>query len=473
MMMRGRGLLYGALVAFGLLLRSGGGAGLVDFLTGGGKDVGDDPNDPLAEYGVDVSFPIHHYLNPKSANPTRRHFATRYDNTMAGCYATYTKHECDGNEHARIDMNLNQPRSQHNYTEMGFKKMRIPDALWKNLQVFWDENKDKERLENWPRGNTYVNHWSTPSYMVSTGERSLRLQHSIHEEVVKAMQGVLEEWTGKKLTHTSLYGIRVYKHGSILATHVDRLPLVTSAILQIAQDINEPWPVEVYSHAGKAYNVSMKPGDMVLYESHSVLHGRPHPLNGTFYANIFVHFIPVDHEEENERDRVQGKVLPIPPDADCAEAARRQMQKQTQKGKPRPGKNEVGHEAQNHDDEVVKKHIDRNRGSGGVAVDGQTALHRAASKGQLDVVEKLLSQSSDLLQARDANDWQAIHEAARSGHVDIVEYLVQMGADLGARTSNGGTALFWARAKLPAGHAVIKYLEGIGAPDSEDFAGKE
>jgi prolyl 4-hydroxylase len=31
----------------------------------------------------------------------------------------------------------------------------------------------------------------------------------------------------------------------------------------------------------------------VLYESHSVIHGRPFPLQGRFYANVFLHFEPV------------------------------------------------------------------------------------------------------------------------------------------------------------------------------------
>ena len=49
---------------------------------------------------------------------------------------------------------------------------------------------------------------------------------------------------------------------------VDRSPLVSSAILQIAQeDIEEPWPVEVYSHDGNAYNITLEPGEMALYES--------------------------------------------------------------------------------------------------------------------------------------------------------------------------------------------------------------
>lgn len=54
-------------------------------------------------------------------------------------------------------------------------------------------------------------------------------------------------------------------------------------------------PLEVYGHDGKATNVTMLPGDMVLYESHSVLHGRPFPLKGRFMANIFIHFEPVGH----------------------------------------------------------------------------------------------------------------------------------------------------------------------------------
>ena len=58
-----------------------------------------------------------------------------------------------------------------------------------------------------------------------------------------------------------------------MATHVDRLPLVSSAIINVDQDLDEPWPLEVVGHDGKAHNVTMLLGDLVLYESHSVLHG--------------------------------------------------------------------------------------------------------------------------------------------------------------------------------------------------------
>lgn len=74
---------------------------------------------------------------------------------------------------------------------------------------------------------------------------------------------------------------------STITADVDRLPLVSSAIIQVAQDLDEPWPIEVYDHSGKAYNVTMAPGDMVLYESHTVLHGRPFPMKGRKYVSEY------------------------------------------------------------------------------------------------------------------------------------------------------------------------------------------
>jgi prolyl 4-hydroxylase len=68
---------------------------------------------------------------------------------------------------------------------------------------------------------------------------------------------------------------------------VDRLPLISSAIINVAQKVEEPWYAELYSHDGKAYNVTMEPGDMVLYESHTTLHGRPFPMKGDYFVSAF------------------------------------------------------------------------------------------------------------------------------------------------------------------------------------------
>lgn len=89
--------------------------------------------------------------------------------------------------------------------------------------------------------------------------------------------------------------------------------MVTSAIINVDQDVDEPWPLEVYGHDGKATNVTMEPGDMVLYESHSVIHGRPFPLRGKFYANIFVHFEPIEPLDPDTTPNTYDPEADLPP----------------------------------------------------------------------------------------------------------------------------------------------------------------
>ena len=92
-------------------------------------------------------------------------------------------------------------------------------------------------------------------------------------------QPMLEEWTEQELTKTSLYGIRKYTTNSVLAQGDECGD-------QATQDTKEPWTMELWEHNGKAYNVTMEVGDMLMYESHSVVHGRPWPLKGKYYANL-------------------------------------------------------------------------------------------------------------------------------------------------------------------------------------------
>lgn len=60
------------------------------------------------------------------------------------------------------------------------------------------------------------------------------------------------------MAECSLYGIRVYKEGAVLAPHVDRLPLVSSAIINVAQDVDEPWYVLKMSRQQKSVVVSLR-----------------------------------------------------------------------------------------------------------------------------------------------------------------------------------------------------------------------
>ena len=78
----------------------------------------------------------------------------------------------------------------------------------------------------------------------------------------------------------------------IIYYHVRVDTHVISLILNLGQNVEEDWPLFLRDHEGEDHVVMMAPGDMVWYESASVLHGRQLPLMGTNYDNLFVHFKP-------------------------------------------------------------------------------------------------------------------------------------------------------------------------------------
>jgi prolyl 4-hydroxylase len=180
-----------------------------------------------------------------------------------------------------------------NYTATGFAKRRVPQALWQELSNFWNSNRHQiDVVDEWDGLITpYHNHWQASTTFLNIHNQSYSGGGTdLAARITDVVRQLAEVWTGQVLTGTSVYGIRIYHNNSILAPHVDRIPLVTSAIINIDQDVNEDWYLELYDHQGVAHNITMEPGELLLYESHSVIHGRPFPLNGRYYANLFVHF---------------------------------------------------------------------------------------------------------------------------------------------------------------------------------------
>jgi len=412
------------------------------------------------DYGVDLSYPMHQYdastnyawlpHNVDPSIPTPEKYQGMpvqilgdkdafYDSLMKGCgeQEKTTEKRCRHNDESRVDMNFRQPKSMVNYTTTGYTKIKAPEKVFNLIKDFWEANKHDQSTENWSPTNTYVNHWDAEFKMVSIENKRLQGGGPILKQAVwNAARDTISEWTGQQLAECSLYGVRVYKTGAVLAPHVDRLPLVSSAIINVDQDVDEPWPLEVIGHDGRATNITMEPGDLVLYESHSVIHGRPFPLKGKFMANIFVHFEPVGAIGEKTSTKSDLPPYIIPGSEEAVSWRRRHPN---------------GHTVENE-----------------AFMTGTTAVHQAAQQGDAQLMRKLLVNDPDMLHAKDKNGWQPIHEAARNGHMETLKTLVELGADVNARTGrsgreNGGSPLWWARKFFGEDHEVYKLLAEHGA----------
>ena len=190
-----------------------------------------------------------------------------------------------------LRINQHQPPTVPQFTELGHKLVRIPDPLRSRLfqhrQLMLD--RDLLRREGCTRG--YLNNCGRHPTL------TMPLDRDLTREINRATADVLEEWIGREkwghLVHTSTYGIRRYTNGSTLQAHVDVVAThAVSAILNVGQDVDSDWPLQIMGHDGQAHSVVMAPGDMVLYESAKAIHARMIPLNGTSYDNVFVHFRP-------------------------------------------------------------------------------------------------------------------------------------------------------------------------------------
>jgi len=71
---------------------------------------------------------------------------------------------------------------------------------------------------------------------------------------------------------------------------------------------------------------------------------------------------------------------------------------------------------------------------------GRTLLMYAAKKGNLDIVQYLIDNGSDV-HAKDEDSWQPIHFTAQKKNLPMVKLLLNNGANINAQHGDGGTAL--------------------------------
>jgi hypothetical protein len=107
------------------------------------------------EYGVDISWPMHHHRSIAISTPSLgdvvNNMDSHYHDYMLGCRYQYPSDDlCEQYERDRIEMNLEQPPAMINYTSAGFAKLRAPTQVQALLTQFWYDHEGMEQVEAWP-----------------------------------------------------------------------------------------------------------------------------------------------------------------------------------------------------------------------------------------------------------------------------------------------------------------------------------
>ncbi len=206
------------------------------------------------------------------------------------------------------------------FTRYGFGIGRLPPQLHVALWSYWYNNKGHVQKELFAKEEPFVNHWEVSSHMTYMTQKLkssvvLKLEEMVLDwlnshihpehitdeelevgsELKDGSRPTVSKLRNIEIETTALYGIRTYHRGSRLLQHTDRLSThAASVIVQVAQDqVTEPWPLEIYDHAGRLHEVVMAPGDIIFYESAKNVHSRIRPFAGKEYANVFSHYRPM------------------------------------------------------------------------------------------------------------------------------------------------------------------------------------
>jgi prolyl 4-hydroxylase len=429
------------------------------------------------------------------------------DRILRDCIDFYGDAErCVQSEQDRLQSNLQQFDVVHeSFTQEGFHKDILAKKTARLLQRYWASNKGKWREDRWPIGDTTSNHWASPTYRVALEHSGLRDRKDkvMREAVVESTRERLEAWTGEKLRLASApSNIRVYSSGAVVSMHVKKLPgVVFSALINVAQDLKEPWPLQLISRDGETQQILLLPGEMVLIDTSSVIQGFPVPLKGKSMANMVVHFelatstlsedfVTVDdqvHAAAQDGGATMLSAL-VHADPDLAhlqdtngwtplhEASRSghiesvvllvqygaDLNLRTAGGK---GGTALYYAekywGQNH---PVAQYLLKEGGviiaPGTESFDELTRFHTAAHEGNIQKLSDILSHRPRLVGEQDSNGWTALEFAVRGGNLDSVKLLVQKGADLAHRTNGGlgASGLFLAEKYHGKDHPVASFL---------------
>jgi len=180
------------------------------------------------------------------------------------------------------------------YLKNGFVKKDVPPFFFDSILEVYNDVKDSFVDEYDPLDESGLDHHIS-SNLYKVGSEISFFSEADQVSFKMGLQELVEHELKIKLKPTFCYGFRSYKNGTVFKMHRDRLQThIISVTICVDQDVKKPWSLDIKNHQGKIENVFLNPGEMCIYESARLEHGRLERLNGNFYRTLFLHYVPIN-----------------------------------------------------------------------------------------------------------------------------------------------------------------------------------
>ena len=192
---------------------------------------------------------------------------------------------------------------------IGYEKLQIPSQLYDRIQslkmpeILNEEDcYGREEIINCAkmgqnrRPNQYIPKHNTKLY-------SFKSPNLVLESIQKYLKPILEDWVNVPMNPESLkvHGIRRYLRNAKVFPHTDaNVSHIFGAILQVDQKVKEDWPICMIGRKQEFNCIILHPGEMLIYESSTIIHFRHFPLKGDYYDNLMVHYAPLQAQKIND-----------------------------------------------------------------------------------------------------------------------------------------------------------------------------
>ena len=170
-------------------------------------------------------------------------------------------------------------------TTRGFLKTRAPESLQRKLLSHYRSHRKQTRTDQPDETATGQDGAERPPSEV------IMLTETLKRETSLSLQPLIEAWIGHFAVPISASDIRRYLDSTVIEPHRERDERHRASVLMnISQKAKRPWPLLIEDHAYRRHEITLAPGEVLLYEGAKLLHGRPGRYRGEHFADLVVHY---------------------------------------------------------------------------------------------------------------------------------------------------------------------------------------
>ncbi|MEW6995131.1 prolyl hydroxylase family protein [Colwelliaceae bacterium MEBiC 14330] len=169
------------------------------------------------------------------------------------------------------------------YTNEGFMKTRLPQSLFSKIYHAYQAQMIKTTSSN--------DKVITADDKAALVSDITPLNENLAQEIQQGLQPLVEAWFGHYLKLSKIEDIKNYKNAAVIQQQrEDSNTSIVTAIINIDQSVNKPWPLVIYDHNYRKHEILLTPGDICFYEAAKLSHGRPEALDGVNFSQLRVHY---------------------------------------------------------------------------------------------------------------------------------------------------------------------------------------